>query len=239
MIEDQSPFVSKAEIDEKSVNPTPVETHRTNNFLTSLLSVLLIASVGVAGFFAYQSQRLSNELLTLKGKPVTQVDTPKLEEVGNTESTPISVDTTLNWKSYSDTNNGFSVKYPSTWRIVSMKNTVGFGPVDIPEDVIWAVTSYDSKSISVDKIIDELGSQFSDRKQATNKISINGVEAIQVITTTPSYPDWHLETIIAESSTRIITISNGAVDDSNLQKLMGVLPGTVFKDFYSTLKFTD
>lgn len=239
MIEDQSPFTSVNENMEKNTEVNLVESPKSNNFLTSLLSVLLIASVGVAGFFAFQSQKLASELLALKGESVTQDEVSKPETTENTESTPISVDTTLNWKSYSDTNNGFSVKYPSTWRIVSMKNTVGFGPVDIPEDVIWAVTSYNPASTNVDSIINELGSQFSDRKQTKNKITINGAEAFQVITTTPSYPDWHLETIVAENPTRIISISNGAVNDTNLQKLMGVLPGTVFKDFYSTFKFTD
>jgi len=149
------------------------------------------------------------------------------------------LDNTTNWKTYTDSKNGFSIRYPSTWRSASLgENGIGFGPKEIGEDVLWGINVYDKSVYPKEKIIDEAGKQFSDRKQNTNNIDINGIQAIRLITTTSSIPDWYLETIIIEYGSNFVTISNGAINDTKLQTLLGVPKGTTFKDFYSTFKFT-
>lgn len=146
-------------------------------------------------------------------------------------------DPTANWQIHTDPNLGYSIRYPSTWRSASLgENGIGFGPKEIGEDVLWGIDVFDKATISVNKVIDELGKQFPDRKQTKNNISINGVSASQVITTTVTIPNWYLETIIFETGGNIITISNGAIKDEDLSKMPGVPENTLFKDFYSTFR---
>ena len=84
----------------------------TNSFLVILLSVLLLLSVIIAGFFAYQTQKLVKELTMLKTEPIPTPEVtmePTTEPVATDSS---EVDPTANWKTY--TNEKFVFKYPST-----------------------------------------------------------------------------------------------------------------------------
>lgn len=96
--------------------PTPPE--KTNSFLVTLLSVLLLISVFIAGFFAYQTQSLVKELNTLK-----VVSTP------NVAVSP-SPDPTANWKTYTNTELAVEFKYPSDWSLTdtNQNGRVIFGP---------------------------------------------------------------------------------------------------------------
>ena len=49
--------------------PTSLGQPKQNNFLVVLLSILLMLSVVIAGFFAYQTQKLVKELTILKTEP--------------------------------------------------------------------------------------------------------------------------------------------------------------------------
>jgi hypothetical protein len=89
-------------------NPAPpaitVEKQKNGSgFLISLLSILLLMSVLIAGFFAYQTQNLVKELTEIKYKasPVAS-------------ATP---DPAANWKTYTDSKGRFSFKYPGDWFI--------------------------------------------------------------------------------------------------------------------------
>lgn len=89
---------------------TPVTNHQSliiknNNFLVTLLSLLLLLAVGTAGFFAYQTQKLVQELRVMsdESKPTTKAS-----------STPQPTDDpSVNWKTYTDKGIGYTVKYPT------------------------------------------------------------------------------------------------------------------------------
>ena len=83
---------------------------KTNSFLVTLLSVLLLISVFIAGFFAYQTQKLVKELTVYRLQP-TQTPTPT--------ATP---DPTAGWKTYTNTNIGYLLKYPEDWNIPTEKS---------------------------------------------------------------------------------------------------------------------
>lgn len=53
----------------------PTQAGKSNNFLIILLSILLIISVVIAGFFAYQTQQLVKQLTVYRLQP-TQTSTP-------------------------------------------------------------------------------------------------------------------------------------------------------------------
>ena len=74
-----------------------LEQPKKNNFLVILLSILLFISLVIAGFFAYQTQKLVNELAVIKN---------------TTPTVTADIDPTLNWKTFLDPNLvGFSFKY--------------------------------------------------------------------------------------------------------------------------------
>lgn len=73
-----------------------------SNFLVTFLSLLLLLAVGAAGFFAWQTQNLVKQVNELKSQP-----TPE------SSATPqATTDPTADWKTYTNTEYGFSLKYP-------------------------------------------------------------------------------------------------------------------------------
>ena len=85
--------------------PTVKTSPKENNFLVTLLSILLLLSCIIAGFFAYQTQKLVAELQKIRdGELVEVTQTPTPEPTA-------TIDPTTDWKTY--TNKEFSFKYPS------------------------------------------------------------------------------------------------------------------------------
>ena len=62
-------------------HPILPEQPKQSNFLTVLLSVLLLLSVSIAGFFAYQTQKLVKELNLVKVVPTPATEEPTIEPV--------------------------------------------------------------------------------------------------------------------------------------------------------------
>lgn len=73
--------------------PVVVEQPKQSNFLVILLSILLIISVAISGFFAYQTQKLVKELSLLKSEQ-KDVSIATNEPVATNSS---EVDPTANW----------------------------------------------------------------------------------------------------------------------------------------------
>ena len=91
-----------------------VEQPKQSSFLVILLSVLLLLAVSIAGFFAYQTQKLVKELQGIRNEELVTTKTtpePTTEPVATDSS---EVDPTANWKAYTDKNGKFSFKYPSS-----------------------------------------------------------------------------------------------------------------------------
>lgn len=91
---------------------TIIEKPKTNDFLITLLSVLLLLSVIIAGFFAWKTQNLVKEIGTLNQKLVattpipTTIPEPQLEAVtlsnikkGDLITSPVKIEGTIskNW----------------------------------------------------------------------------------------------------------------------------------------------
>jgi hypothetical protein len=200
----------------------------------SLIIIIILTLVGVVGYLAYQNTQLRNVLPTPTQSPISVATNLPTQTIPTVKPT---TDPTASWKEHTDGSTFLKVKYPSSWRVVDWTNGYGFGPQEIGEDVLWGVNYYGKSDYSQASVLGEIGKQFSDRKQTTKTIDINGIKALEVITTTPSIPSWYSDTILLEYGTTYITLSNGAISDSDLQKMKGVPAGTTFKYFYSTIKF--
>lgn len=91
--------------EQNQVNQLPSEPviQKQSNFLVILLSILLLISCLIAGFFAYQTQKLVKELTEIRNQNLaTQIPT----------SNP-----TADWKTYTNTNSKISFKYPSQFTL--------------------------------------------------------------------------------------------------------------------------
>jgi hypothetical protein len=95
--------------------PILPEQPKQNNFLVILLSVLLLLSISIAGFFAYQTQMLVNELTLLKSSPspVSSAE-PTMKPAG-------TFDNVDSWTTVK-TEDGFSFKYPP----IEAKSSIDF-----------------------------------------------------------------------------------------------------------------
>ncbi|MFZ3301702.1 MAG: hypothetical protein WA152_03255 [Microgenomates group bacterium] len=91
--------------------PVIVDQPKQSNFLIILLSILLLISIAISGFFAYQTQELVKELNKLK--PIEKTVTEDISEPVATESSEI--DPTADWKTYENKQLGFSLRMPDNW----------------------------------------------------------------------------------------------------------------------------
>lgn len=103
-------------------NPIPVvtpqvvaEQPKQSNFLTILLSVLLIISVSISGFFAYQTQKLARELQGIRSEEkVVATSKPSIEPVATNSA--VTVDPTANWKLINSKH--WTFKVPKEWYFI-------------------------------------------------------------------------------------------------------------------------
>jgi len=125
---------------------TQITVHRSpSTFLITLLSVLLLISCLIAGFFAWQTQRLVAELRV------------KNEElIINTPTVTPTPDPTADWKTYTNSEYGFSFKYPSDFLDKKMNDN----------SVILSVGSKDySLSLKADSDLDIYTDEIKDIKK--------------------------------------------------------------------------
>ncbi len=98
--------------------PVLAEQPKQSNFLTILLSVLLVVSISIAGFFAYQTQRLVKELRVMSGEleqKTEMISEPTAESVATEGS---EIDQTASWKMYNNSLFQFSFRYPKEFDLV-------------------------------------------------------------------------------------------------------------------------
>ena len=91
-----------------------VREKKSNKWSTIGLVALTLAALGVAGFFAYRYFQLKqqfSETLPIPTSKITTIPSPLL-------SPQPTIDPTANWKTYTNTTYGFSLKYPHDWKIL-------------------------------------------------------------------------------------------------------------------------
>ena len=119
-------------------SPSDPVIQKPNNFLITLLSVLLLLSCIIAGFFAFQTQKLVAEVTGYREQlKQTPVPTP----------TP---DPTADWKTYTNTKYAFSIQYPNNW-------IVSENPINDPKAAKNSIRLADSIGSVYISIFEEYG----------------------------------------------------------------------------------
>jgi len=104
------------------------EQPKKSSFLVVLLSILLFISLVIAGFFAYQTQKLVNELQIIRNEElVTPTSVPSTEPTTDPTVDPF-IEESNDWKKYTNAKIGFTLSYPSNWMMLSdVDQSVNFG----------------------------------------------------------------------------------------------------------------
>lgn len=103
VMENQTPAVPT------SVPQIVEEQPKQSNFIVILLSILLLLSVLIAGFFAFQTQKLVKELQGIRNEELITPE-PTTEPVA-------TLDPTADWQVYTNSKYDFSFKYPEDWKV--------------------------------------------------------------------------------------------------------------------------
>ena len=144
---------------------------------------------------------------------------------------------TANWKTYTDSNYSFSIKYPTRlsgdtedwiYKVIPVGGTletISFGPPSSAQGgYVWGITI--ANNTTLDGAIEAQGKQWSDRVESKKDVKVGGYDAILATVTTPSHPEWISKVVYLDKNGTIYKISNGAVDNS------------AFESFYSSFQFT-
>lgn len=220
------------------VSPSP---NRSRAPLFILLGIIIVVGVVFVGIQLGKEQLSDQQSIFEQPKLPTQiVANPTASKVPAEQSRIIN--STENWEIYTNSSAGFSIRYPSGWRKVESTNQTGFGPQEIGEDVVLGVTFYNKSEKTIAQIKDDAGKQFPDRTQTEEIISLNGLPAIKVITTTKKYEDWYSVSIIIDSGDKLYAIGNGAQTDKTLNEMVAKITGksssVSFEDFYMSFRIS-
>jgi len=145
---------------------------------------------------------------------------------------PVS-DPASGWQTYKDSNGFFEVKYPKKlgfggeeWVFevdTDARNKTGvgnvyFGPPSTKSGgFVWGI--YFSADVCLEDLINQVGSQFNDRKIVKNEINVSGKPALLVTVTTNEVENWISRSIYIKDSKfdNYYIIKNGAIDLSEFE----------------------
>lgn len=91
-------------------NPVIQLPSKSNSFLIILLSILLFIALTIAGFFAFQTQKLVKELRVVRDE-LTQTPTASTKPTSD-PTADLSRAESKDWKTYSNSKYNFTFKYP-------------------------------------------------------------------------------------------------------------------------------
>ena len=118
-------------------------------------------------------------------------------------------------KIYTDKINGFSIKYPSTWKSKGGKAAFMCGKKEGLENAEWLLLFSDvNNKERIDMLFNDRD-LYKNSHVITKKITINGLEGVHSIITTKGKPDEYLETIVIKTNTTWYYMMNNGIKNAN------------------------
>lgn len=172
-------------------------------FANIVLVVVTVVFTGAVGYFAFVK----------KSEPITQQPTPTPIKTQTASPTPTLTSQVTNFKTYTSSQYGYQIKYPKDWTLVGEDTILGLrAPGTKPQPGDFVADVYvDFETSTIQNIINETGSQFSDRKVVREDVTIgNNVPAVRLTVSTPSYPHWISHNLLVEVVSGVLQVSDGA-----------------------------
>ncbi len=223
---------------EESIMSSSSET--TNDTKKSYVLPIIISSVvvmiGIYGGYLW-SQKTKVKTSPISTSNSSPISSSTQLPVAKTSDVTIPTQSTLDWQLYTNKAYGFTIQYPKNWKKLE-GDTIGFGPTEIAEDVLWTINVYPVTS-NLEDLESEIGSQFEDMVGESSLYKNNANNKIEeYVVRSPSNPNWYSKTVIFKDSKNYYFVSNGAISNENLAKKPGVPVGTTFEQFYQSFKLT-
>lgn len=161
-------------VNQSYVDPT-LQTKSKPSFIIILLSVLLLISCVIAGFFAYQTQKLVKEINNLKRNQEVPTATPTNKEKATIE--PITT-----WQEYIDPTGEFSFKFPNSFQ--EGPSTMGLRTYnDDSHGFYFHIGFFDMNNPNVDKPYTSLDEYIKSENYLNNKQVILDDKTVVKVTT--------------------------------------------------------
>ncbi len=205
---------------------------RSGNVVVGIMVAVVVTAL-VAGGLTYSWQKKQGDdkvLEVAKQAEEAKNKASELEQKLNEEQKKLEEQTKQDenapqeWVNYTSTNYNLSFFYPKGWKIedtvsdqVGEVSGISLTPPTMGEDALWGILVDKSSDTTVDKLITDIGKQFTDRKVEKAKITVNGLPATKVLVTTATIPEWYSETVMIAKDKTIYQISNGAVKDDKFE----------------------
>ena len=195
--------------------------------ISVIIVVVILAAVGGGVFWYLKSEQGVSIKVPGSEQQSEQPQVGDNQLQGEVVGSPAADVDTSDWQTYRNEEYGFEVRYPGGWVFEDSNNGISFGTIESkPGGYFWGINIYNSTK-NIEGLIKGLGSQFNDRLEKREKITIGNKAGLLVTVTTDSHTDWILKSIFIENNDFIFAISNGAQDRS------------IFEIFLSSFKFLD
>lgn len=213
----------------QSISETVVQTEqlpKKSNFLVILLSILLLVSVSVAGFFAFQTQKLVKELTILRSEstPIATLEPMN----GPVSADNANADPTANWKTYINNSSNYQIKYPSTWKAMNF-GLMEAKPADTDTKNVRFSYQPDISKTEIGLSIEESGVVMASQDIKFDKTKTIGTEVAKCGTTADLMTTFCWLTVSRQSKFLTFTISNYQDSEDN----------KTIDQILSTFKFTN
>lgn len=101
---------------------------QTGYFLPAIVAVIVLVIISVGGYFLYQKQ--------IKPTPTPQQTSQPTPSPTDASGAPTGAAETANWKTYTNTDYNYQLKYPPTWKIETPSNTSGIGKPTVYVNIV-------------------------------------------------------------------------------------------------------
>lgn len=186
-----------------------------NKVLLAVGVILGFAVFGVGGYYLGLNARQTDD-----STGTASIAQPTLAPTATPSQSTLS-----GWNTYTNSNQGFKIQYPN--KVASTRFTeewvyeeydtsstdfsVGFGtPPSKPGGYIWGINVY--QNANLEDLIKQAGSQFDDREESRENITVDRTPALLVTVTTNQYADWISKVVYIQKGNKIYAIGNGAID---------------------------